>query len=74
MIKITETPRDGLQGLSDFIPTEQKVAYINQLLKVGFDTVEVGSFVSEKAIPQMKDTAEVLRKIDVSQSGSKIIG
>lgn len=73
MIKIIETPRDGLQGLPDFIPTEQKVAYIDKLLKVGFDTVEVGSFVSEKAIPQMRDTAEVLRRLDVSQSGSKIM-
>lgn len=73
MIKIVETPRDGLQGLPDFIPTDQKVGYINQLLKAGFDTVEVGSFVSEKAIPQMKDTAEVLRRLDVPQSGPKIM-
>lgn len=73
MIKIVETPRDAFQGLPDFIPTEQKVVYINHLLRVGFDTVEVGSFVSEKAIPQMRDTAEVLKRLDVSQSGSKVM-
>ena len=63
-MKITETPRDGLQGLQDFIPTAKKIEYIDQLLKVGFDTVEAGSFVSPDAIPQMRDTAEVLRGLE----------
>lgn len=71
-IKIIETPRDGWQGLTQFIPTEEKVKYINLLLQVGFDTVEVGSFVSPKAIPQMADTAEVLKKIDYQNKQSKI--
>lgn len=63
-IKIIECPRDAMQGIKEFIPTEQKVEYINQLLKVGFDTVDFGSFVSPKAIPQLKDTAEVLKGLD----------
>lgn len=64
MVKIVECPRDAMQGLKEFIPTEQKVAYINQLLKVGFDTLDFGSFVSPKAIPQMRDTVEVLEQLD----------
>lgn len=71
-IKIIETPRDGMQGIDQFIPTGKKIEYINRLLKCGFDTVEVGSFVSPKAIPQMADTAEVLDKLDLSESKSKI--
>ncbi len=71
-VKITETPRDGFQALPDFIPTEKKVAYINQLLSCGFDTVEVGSFVSPRAIPQMADTGEVLKGLDLSNTQSKI--
>jgi hydroxymethylglutaryl-CoA lyase len=71
-IKIIETPRDGMQGIDQFIPTWKKIEYINMLLKCGFDTVEVGSFVSPKAIPQMADTAEVLNKLDFSQTKSKI--
>ena len=63
-IKITECPRDAMQGLHDFIPTETKVAYLNQLLKCNFDTLDFGSFVSPKAIPQMRDTAEVLSKMN----------
>ncbi|MDZ7742636.1 MAG: hydroxymethylglutaryl-CoA lyase [Bacteroidota bacterium] len=73
MLKIIETPRDGIQGISDFIPTKKKVAYINHLLKVGFDTLEVGSFVSPKAIPQLRDTGDVLKKIDLSDSHSKVM-
>lgn len=73
MLKIIETPRDGIQGIKKFIPTKKKVEYINQLLKVGFDTVEVGSFVSKKAIPQLKDTDDVLKKLDLSDSHSKIM-
>lgn len=59
-MKLIECPRDAMQGLHDFIPTELKIKYINSLLSVGFDTLDVGSFVSPKAIPQMKDTKEVL--------------
>src|SRR3978361_403484 len=72
-IKITECPRDAMQGLHDFVPTELKAAYINLLLQVGFDTIDFGSFVSAKAIPQMQDTAAVLRKLDLSSSTSKLL-
>lgn len=72
-MKIIECPRDAMQGIADFIPTELKVRYINQLLKVGFDTIDFGSFVSPKAIPQMRDTAEVLNALDLSQSKSKLL-
>lgn len=72
-IKIIETPRDGLQGLKDFVPTGEKISYINKLLEVGFDTVEVGSFVSSEVIPQMKDTAEVLQGLDKGTSTSRIM-
>lgn len=71
-IKIIETPRDGMQGIKEFIPTYKKIEYINLLLQCGFHTVEVGSFVSPRAIPQMADTPEVLRKIDLSNSRSRI--
>lgn len=73
MIKLIECPRDAMQGLHDFIPTATKAAYINQLLKVGFDTIDFGSFVSPKAIPQLKDTAEVLSKLDLSATKSKLL-
>jgi hydroxymethylglutaryl-CoA lyase len=73
MIKIVECPRDAMQGLKEFIPTEAKITYINQLLKVGFDTIDFGSFVSPKAIPQMRDTAEVLAKLDLSSTKSKLL-
>ncbi len=72
-IKITECPRDAMQGLHQFIPTEIKAAYINLLLQVGFDTIDFGSFVSAKAIPQMRDTADVLRKLDLSNTQSKLL-
>ncbi|GAA5037225.1 hydroxymethylglutaryl-CoA lyase [Marivirga lumbricoides] len=72
-VKIIECPRDAMQGLHDFIPTASKIDYLNQLLKVGFDTIDAGSFVSPKAIPQLRDTAEVFDKIDLSESGSKIL-
>jgi hydroxymethylglutaryl-CoA lyase len=72
-MKIIECPRDAMQGMEEFIPTEKKVAYINQLLQVGFDTIDVGSFVSAKAIPQMKDTADVLTRLDLSKSTSKLL-
>lgn len=73
MLKITECPRDAMQGIKEFIPTELKVEYINQLLKVGFDTIDFGSFVSEKAIPQMKDTAKVLQQLDLNGTKSKLL-
>ncbi|MEP7168650.1 MAG: hydroxymethylglutaryl-CoA lyase [Bacteroidota bacterium] len=72
-VKITECPRDAMQGLHDFIPTEIKADYINSLLKVGFDTIDFGSFVSPKAIPQLRDTAEVLTMLDVSSSKTKLL-
>lgn len=67
-IKLIECPRDAMQGWKDFIPTETKIEYINKLLEVGFDTIDVGSFVSPKAIPQMSDTALVLPKLKMSDS------
>ena len=73
MVKLIECPRDAMQGLHDFIPTEIKANYINQLLKVGFDTIDFGSFVSPKAIPQMRDTADVLSKLDLSSTSSKLL-
>lgn len=73
MVRITECPRDAMQGIHDFIPTQTKVNYINQLLKVGFDTIDFGSFVSPKAIPQLKDTAEVLSKLNLHASNSKLL-
>jgi len=72
-VKIIECPRDAMQGIKDFIPTEKKVKYIQSLLKVGFDTIDFGSFVSPKAIPQMKDTAEVLSQLDLSKTKSKLL-
>jgi hydroxymethylglutaryl-CoA lyase len=73
MVKLIECPRDAMQGLKNFIPTEQKIRYINQLLKVGFDTIDFGSFVSPKAIPQMADTHEVIQSIDLSITSSKLL-
>ncbi|WP_339625124.1 hydroxymethylglutaryl-CoA lyase [uncultured Winogradskyella sp.] len=72
-VKIIECPRDAMQGIKDFIPTAQKVQYIQSLLRVGFDTIDFGSFVSPKAIPQMVDTAEVLAQLDLSKTKSKLL-
>jgi hydroxymethylglutaryl-CoA lyase len=72
-IKIIECPRDAMQGIKSFIPTKRKVAYIQSLLRVGFDSIDFGSFVSAKAIPQMQDTAEVLEQLDLSQTKSKLL-
>lgn len=72
-IKIIECPRDAMQGIKAFIPTERKVGYIQSLLRVGFDTIDFGSFVSPKAIPQMVDTAAVLAQLDLSQTRSKLL-
>ena len=73
MIKLTECPRDAMQGIKDFIPTQKKVKYINQLLNVGFSTIDFGSFVSPKAIPQLQDTAQVLKQLDLSTTKSKLL-
>jgi len=72
-IKLVECPRDAMQGWAHFIPTNRKIAYINELLKVGFDTIDFGSFVSPKAIPQMADTNEVIRNIDISNTSTKLL-
>ena len=72
-IKIIECPRDAMQGIKSFIPTARKVAYIQSLLRVGFDTIDFGSFVSAKAIPQMQDTAEVLAQLDLSKTNSELL-
>ena len=72
-VKLIECPRDAMQGIHEFIPTEKKAAYINSILKCGFDTVDFGSFVSPKAIPQMRDTAEVLKQLDLSETKSKLL-
>lgn len=72
-MKIIECPRDAMQGIKDFVHTDLKAAYINRLLKVGFDTIDFGSFVSPKVTPQMKDTAEVLEKLDLNSSKSKLL-
>ncbi len=73
MIKLIECPRDAMQGIKPFIPTDIKAAYINLLLKVGFHTIDFGSFVSPKAIPQMRDTAEVLAQLDLSDTNTKLL-
>ncbi len=72
-VKIIECPRDAMQGIKTFIPTANKVTYIQSLLRVGFDTIDFGSFVSSKAIPQMQDTAEVLAQLDLSKTRSKLL-
>jgi len=73
MLQLIECPRDAMQGIKEFIPTEKKAAYINTLLKVGFHTIDFGSFVSPKAIPQMQDTASVLSKLELDESSSKLL-
>ncbi len=72
-IKLIECPRDAMQGLKAFIPTDEKVAYINSLLKVGFNTLDFGSFVSPHAIPQMADTALLLSRLDLGNSKTKLL-
>jgi hydroxymethylglutaryl-CoA lyase len=73
-VKLIECPRDAMQGIkSHFIPTEAKAQYMTALLRVGFDTIDFGSFVSPKAIPQMRDTVEVLSKLDLSKTQSKLL-
>jgi len=72
-VKIIECPRDAMQGIKEFIPTERKLRYIQFLLSVGFDTIDFGSFVSPKVIPQMSDTAAVLTQLDLSKSRTKLL-
>jgi len=73
MIKIIECPRDAIQGIKKFITTEEKIKYTQDLLNLGFDTIDFGSFVSPKAIPQMKDTEEVLEALDLSNTNTKLL-
>jgi len=73
MIRLIECPRDAMQGIKEFIPTEKKILYLNQLLRVGFHTIDFGSFVSEKAIPQMRDTEEVLQSLDLEHTQSELL-
>jgi len=72
-VRIIECPRDAMQGIRDWIPTEKKIQYIQALLRCGFDTIDFGSFVSPKAIPQMQDTADVLANLDLSSTRSKLL-
>ncbi|HAH33944.1 MAG TPA: hydroxymethylglutaryl-CoA lyase, partial [Flavobacteriaceae bacterium] len=72
-VKLIECPRDAMQGIKDWIPTGQKVQYIQSLLSCGFDTIDFGSFVSPKAIPQMVDTAKVLSELDMSGTQTKLL-
>jgi hydroxymethylglutaryl-CoA lyase len=72
-VKITEAPRDAMQGIKPYIPVEKKAELINAILKVGFDIVDFGSFVSPKAIPQLRDTAEVIARLDLSNTRSKLM-
>ena len=72
-IKITECPRDAMQGIKKWIHTEDKIGYLQNLLKVGFDTLDCGSFVSSKFIPQLKDTGEVVRSLDLSSTKTKLL-
>ncbi len=72
-MKLIECPRDAMQGLAHFVPTDLKIRYLNALLAVGFDTLDFGSFVSPKAIPQLRDTAEVLAGLDLSATQTKLL-
>lgn len=72
-MKFVECPRDAMQGIHDFIPTEKKISYLNALLKVGYDILDFGSFVSPKAIPQLKDTAEVLEHLELEHTNTELL-
>ncbi|MBL0129812.1 MAG: hydroxymethylglutaryl-CoA lyase [Chitinophagaceae bacterium] len=72
-LKLIECPRDAMQGWKTFIPTEKKIAYINSLLKVGFDTIDFGSFVSPKAIPQMADTNKIVQSLEFGVRSTKLL-
>jgi hydroxymethylglutaryl-CoA lyase len=73
LLKVIECPRDAMQGMEAFIATEKKVAYLNKLLSVGFDTLDFGSFVSPKAVPQMRDTGDVVTQLDISNTQTKLL-
>jgi len=73
MLKLIECPRDAMQGIHEYIPIDLKVKYINLLLKAGFDTIDFGSFVSPKAIPQLTDTAEVVESLNITTNGTKLL-
>ena len=73
MLKLIECPRDAMQGIKTFIPTETKIRYAQKLLDVGFDSLDVGSFVSPKAIPQMRDTSELISGLDLSETSTKLL-
>jgi len=73
MIKLVECPRDAMQGIKHFIPTEIKAKYINSLLKVGYHTIDFGSFVSSKMIPQMADTKELVKLLDLRDTSTKLL-
>ena len=72
-MKLIECPRDAMQGFSSFIPTNKKIEYFNELLKVGFDTLDVGSFVSKKKVPQLADTSDVIKSLDIGNSNTKLL-
>ena len=72
-MKIIECPRDAMQGFSKFIPTDKKINYINELLKVGFDTIDVGSFVSKEKIPQLADTSKVIKSLSINNTTTKLL-
>ena len=72
-MKIIECPRDAMQGFSKFIPTDKKINYINELLKVGFDTIDLGSFVSKEKIPQLADTSKVIKSINMNNTTTKLL-
>src|SRR5882724_4922754 len=73
MVKLVECPRDAMQGWPDFIPTEKKIIYLNELLQVGFDSLDFGSFVSAGAIPQMADTKQVIEKLEPGNSKTRLL-
>ena len=72
-MKLIECPRDAIQGFSSFIPTNKKIEYFNELLKVGFNTLDVGSFVSKKKVPQLADTSDVIKSLDIGNSNTKLL-
>src|SRR6056300_1429033 len=72
-VYITECPRDAMQGIKLFIPTDKKIRYLQALLRVGFDILDFGSFVSPKAVPQMRDTHQVVQALDLTETNTKLL-
>ena len=72
-LNIIECPRDAMQSIKEFIPTDKKIKYVQSLLEVGFDTIDVGSFVSKKVIPQLSDTGEVINSLDLSKKNQTFL-